>query len=171
MKPWMANSLRVGAAIGCTAFQATILPWASIAGVKPDLPLLVAVIMGLSHGSVSGMKWGVLLGMCVDGVSLAPFGIHTMLTSLGGGLAGLVQSHVNKQYLLVPAIIFLVIQAIYMLLFSFIQVLVYPAYILHSAIVWNGLKGAMYGACLAPLFYRGYQWLRERQTQNQWRRR
>jgi len=138
--------------------QVVWVPALAVAGVKPDLPLALAVLIGLWSGPVAGVGWGIGLGACLDLFSLAPFGIHLVLTGLSGAAAGWVRTQMNQQYFLAPALIFAGISVLHMAAFWLIHAITYPGYALHVAMVEQGFKGTLYGAVLAPLGWRVWAW-------------
>lgn len=76
--------------------QSSVMPYLSIAGVKPDLALLVVISFCLVRGMREGLFWAFIGGLCLDLFSGAPFGasatslvLACLLTGVGSsGLLG-----------------------------------------------------------------------------------
>ena len=87
--------------------QITILSFHPIAGVKPDLLLVIVIISSLLSGSGTGIKTGFGAG-CLQDIFLGSlFGSYTISKFLVGSLAGIIEGKIfKKNYLLPPLIIF-----------------------------------------------------------------
>ena len=68
--------------------QASVLPYLSLAGVKPDLMLLVVISWGLLRGLREGLLWAFVGGLCLDLFSGAPFGVSALALLVAALLAG-----------------------------------------------------------------------------------
>lgn len=159
MKPWLWRGVKWAAAILLVVCQVTIVPSWSLFGCKPDLPLMVVVVIGLTAGLRGAAWWGGVIGLCLDGVSLAPFGVHTVLLAGAGAVVGSAHLQVNKQYLMVPALVFFVASLAYMAGYLFLEVLIYPNFTLKANVLGRGVGGAVYGAALVPWVLKGFQWM------------
>jgi len=69
--------------------QTTLLHEASIAGIKPDLALVVVYFLGLFGGEVRGFWTGLGTGYLMDLMSGGVWGIHLITKSILGYVAGL----------------------------------------------------------------------------------
>ena len=98
--------------------QATLVSRVAIWGVFPDLPLLVVVNWGLLRGSRQGLLWGFVAGIIVDLFSGAPFGAATVPLMAVGFMAGLGETVVFRNVLLLLLAMFLA-TVVYDLLFLF----------------------------------------------------
>lgn len=82
--------------------QLTVIPFLAIRWVKPDLILVVTVLVGLLYGPKYGAVTGVFGGLLEDlfiGHFIGLFGLTRMLA---GFLAGLVETRVYREPFLVP---------------------------------------------------------------------
>ena len=85
------------ALVGLVALAQTVaLNVLRIAGVAPDLALLVLVFTAHKQGSMNGQIIGFAGGIVEDLMSLAPLGFHALIRLVIGFLAGLTR---NKMFL------------------------------------------------------------------------
>ncbi|HBY98994.1 MAG: rod shape-determining protein MreD [Ardenticatenaceae bacterium] len=82
--------------------QITLLPHTAVAGVHPDLVLLLAVAWSLLRGSTEGVVWGFFGGVLLDLFSAAPFGVFTLALMVTCFMSGLGESAVFRQNILLP---------------------------------------------------------------------
>jgi rod shape-determining protein MreD len=85
--------------------QVTLMPHLTVAHVRPDLVLAAVVCWALVRGATEGAIWGFLGGLALDLLSAAPFGIHTVVMTLVGTLAGFGAALIPSEHaLLLPAV-------------------------------------------------------------------
>ncbi len=70
--------------------QATSLNRLSILGIKPDLLLILVILLGLHRGPVSGAGYGFLAGVLLDIFSPSPLGTNAFSKTVLGFFAGAV---------------------------------------------------------------------------------
>jgi rod shape-determining protein MreD len=100
--------------------QTSIMPYLTIWGVFPDLPLLVVVGWSLLRGSREGVIWGFVAGIAVDLFSGAPFGAATIALIAAGFLAGLGEATVFRTHILLPLVAMFLATIVYDLVFLLI---------------------------------------------------
>jgi rod shape-determining protein MreD len=83
-----------------TAFMGGV----SIAGVRPDLPLLLLVFMVHYLGAMPGKLIGFAGGLIQDALGLAPLGFHALIGTVIGHFGGLLQGRLYLDALLLPAL-------------------------------------------------------------------
>jgi rod shape-determining protein MreD len=90
-------SFVVGLVLGfaALALQATLVQHLSIAGIRPDLPLVVVVLFGATRGGVVGTLAGFAIGLAQDLTNPAFLGLNALTKSLVGWGAGTMRSHLN----------------------------------------------------------------------------
>lgn len=77
-------------ALGLAALiQVSLLPAMRIAGVYPNLPLVVVVAWALLRGTRSAIIWAIIAGLWLDLLSSRAFGGYTLGLVLAAYLAGL----------------------------------------------------------------------------------
>ncbi len=79
----------IGCFLAVVPVQTTVLDAVSVGGIRPDLCLVTAVLVGLTLGPVGGLSMGLGLGFVQDLFSAGPFGLNLVLKGVAGCLAGL----------------------------------------------------------------------------------
>lgn len=82
--------------------QTSVMPMVSIAGLKPDLALLVVVAWGLISVPGEAAVWGFCAGVFLDLASGLPFGTQTLALTGVGLLLSLAQTNIFRSNLLLP---------------------------------------------------------------------
>lgn len=90
MKPW----LYVGLAAGLVPVQTTLLEHVSVAGIRPDVCLIAASLLGFFGGPVDGALMGALFGFEQDLFSAGDLGLNLGTKAVAGLLAGLAGRYV-----------------------------------------------------------------------------
>jgi len=92
----------------------------NIAGIFPNLILIVVVYLGLSKGSVAAQLMGFLFGWTWDVFSMDIFGIRAVVFTVVGYLAGAVSRNFNKSELFSQFVIIFFAGVVYWLCFNLI---------------------------------------------------
>ncbi len=128
--------------------QAAVVPRMAIAGIQPDLFLVLIFGLSLSTGSELATAAGFLIGLYQDSLSGAPLGLNAFTLSLIGFLVSRMSRQVKTAELAGRfALLFLaglVSGLTTLLVLRFFQV---PRP-LASALLWTVLPGAIYTATL-----------------------
>ncbi len=75
--------------IGSVLIQGLIVPYIAIAGVwKPDLVVIVVLLIGRRFGSVAGSSSGFILGLLQDSLTAMPIGITAFPKIIAGYASG-----------------------------------------------------------------------------------
>ena len=74
---------------GLAVMQSTLLRFAAIAGVQPDLVLIVVIFLANKNGSMVGQVVGFLAGLVLDIMGLAPLGFYALIYTVSGAVFGL----------------------------------------------------------------------------------
>jgi len=131
--------------------QTALPPSLPIIGPRPDLLLITILVTGLLKGTKCGVGTGFWAGLLQDLFLGGMFGIYTIVKSVTGGLAGLLEGKIYKEnFILPPVIIFiatlihevLVILLSEELLFKIDFIYFFRRVILPEAVV-NGLLGVV----------------------------
>jgi hypothetical protein len=85
MKPW----IYAGLAAGLVPVQTTLLEHLSVAGIRPDVCLIAASLIGFFAGPADGVLMGLLLGFEQDLFSAGDPGLNLGTNAAAGLLAGL----------------------------------------------------------------------------------
>lgn len=86
-------------------FQETFFELIAIAGVKPDLLLVLIVFSALLDGPITGLKMGLAIGLLQDMVTGKYFGLYALSGMAIGYLVGLVETRIFKENYLVPVVV------------------------------------------------------------------
>jgi len=142
--------------------QSTLLGPIALFGAKPQLLLLVFVVLATQNGSWASQIVGFVLGFAIDAVTAAPLGFHAFQLALAGYLFGLGSGKVFLDPLVLPALLGL-LATLYDTLSAFLLNTVFnlgqpvTAYF-HLAL----LVQCLFNIVLAPAVFLTYGWIRER---------
>lgn len=102
----MRSKLAVFGGILLAAFvlQTALLPRLGLGGVRPDLPLVAAVLAGLAFGPREGIGTGLAAGLLQDLVAGRFVGLFTLSLAGVGYLAGLAAKEVYRDRFVAPAL-------------------------------------------------------------------
>lgn len=84
---------RIALIISVVPIQTTMLEHVSLGGVRPDLCLVAACLIGFTAGEVEGMLIGLALGFVEDLFSAGDSWLNTISKGLFGLLSGLTARH------------------------------------------------------------------------------
>lgn len=136
--------------------EQTVLNFLRVAGVKPDLVLLLIVFNGMLKGSREGGYWGFVAGLVQDLAGGYYIGLNALNKLLAGYAAGLVEVRVYKESLLVAAVVVwgasMVSGSATFLLLLVLGVAVTPL----DAFLRVVFPLAVYNSLLSLLFYRPF---------------
>ena len=133
--------------------QSTLFPHLTVAGVKPDLVLILVVFYTLLHGSREGALVGAIGGLLQDLLLGQNIGMNALAKIMVGYLFGLLEKKIYKENLLIPmAILFLATLMNETILYLLRQ------YVGSSVGYFTALKNviistAIYNSCLTPFIY------------------
>jgi rod shape-determining protein MreD len=87
---------------GAFLLQVAIAPHLGIAGVVPNLLLLVAVTLALTKGPNAGCAAGFFAGLFLDLLGAGPIGLWALVLSVAGYLAGMLEANMFASGWLLP---------------------------------------------------------------------
>lgn len=85
--------------------QSTVFSYLTIAGVKPDLILIIVIFFAILHGPKEGTLAGIIGGLLQDLAFGQNLGMNVLTKVVIGYLCGLLERKVYKENLLIPMII------------------------------------------------------------------
>ncbi|GAB6158221.1 rod shape-determining protein MreD [Desulfotomaculum varum] len=149
--------------------QSTIFTFFQMAGIKPDLVLMLVVFNSFLRGSREGAFLGFVAGLAEDVFSGSYIGLNALTKMLAGYLVGLAEARFYKESVIIVSLVTFMVAIInqlacYALLF-YLDIAVAPFFALAQVM----LPAAVYTALLAPLtywkFYNSCEkgWLREKE--------
>ncbi|MHB8757082.1 MAG: rod shape-determining protein MreD [Bacillota bacterium] len=136
------------------ALQSTAVHYLSIGWVKPDVILVIVVLVGLLYGPVQGATAGLFAGLLEDLFTGRLIGLFGLTRMLAGYLAGLVERRVYKEPFMVPMATSFVATVVsetlvYVILRFFSLAPGYGGSLIHVI-----GPAAIYNAVAAPILYR-----------------
>jgi rod shape-determining protein MreD len=133
--------------------QTTVLEIITIAGIKPDLVMLLVVLSGFLLGTKEGAFLGFVGGIVEDLFSGSYFGLNALSKMAAGYLAGIAGERLYRENIPVATIVtFLTSLAgltVNYLLLLYLDIHVSPLYALFRV----AIPDAAYTAVLAPFFF------------------
>jgi rod shape-determining protein MreD len=153
MRHWVLMAILLVMAL---VLQATVFTFLTVAGVKPDLLLIIIVLYGLLYGKAAaglGFAYGL-----VEDLLLGRFiGFNAITKAIMGFLVGYLEPKLFKDHILVPIVVLLLGTLAYGVIgyalgllvgvFTVFEIEVYTRTVILQAI---------YNAGLAPFFYGRY---------------
>ncbi|MBQ4378220.1 MAG: rod shape-determining protein MreD [Treponema sp.] len=71
----------------------------------PDLILIISLYLSVHNGKIFGVSSGFVSGLFLDFLSVSPFGLHSLLRTVIGYLAGIFNKTLNMQGIFLPVLI------------------------------------------------------------------
>ena len=146
--------------------QTTVLSYLVVFGIKPNILLVVFVILATQNGSFVSQIVGFILGLVVDMVTTAPLGYHAFSFSLAGYLFGLGSGKVYFDPLMIPALVGLLVTIYDTLMGALINTVFLLGEPLSAHFHIGVLFQLILNLLMAPLAFWAYGWVKER-FQNQ----
>jgi len=138
---------------GALILQTTVLDFIQIAGVKPDLLLLLVTFYGFLRGFREGSFFGFIAGLLKDLLVGVNIGHNALAAATAGCLAGFFGSKFYKESFLIVIIVTMVTtlagQGVYYILLTFLGIIIPPWH----ALVFVMLPTSVYNALMVPIFY------------------
>jgi len=143
------------AAIVITAvlLQSTVFAQLRLLGVRPELLMLVTIVLALLEGPAEGAVVGFVCGLAQDMFLNQPKGITALTLTLLGYGVGMAQQYITSPSPLVPTVVVAIATALGMAFYEVVSFLLgtfdQPA----SHGVRVALLTALYNAILTPILY------------------
>jgi len=132
--------------IAAFLIQLLFLDRIKIAGIKPDLLVLLVVFFAIFFGPSTGVEAGFVSGLFKDTYSLDIFGVNIVLLSLTGLIVGRVSPKLFKESKLTQGLLVFVSSVLYMITHYFASSLILK-------ITYVTLPEYLYGLILPSSFY------------------
>ena len=100
--------LAIVIAAGIAVLQSTVLQFTSIAGVHPDLVLIVVVYVANKNGTMIGQLAGLGAGIVLDVMGLSPLGFYALIYALIGAAYGISKGKMFVDPVFMPVLFALV---------------------------------------------------------------
>ncbi len=147
---------------GGTVVQSTLVGEFPIAGVTPDLPLVITALLALARGPEVGLLTGFCLGLLQDGIGGGLVGVQALSKAMAGFGLGLLRRHfqVSIGLLQVGGVVAASIGE------GFLRFLLLKAFHFSGDVgevmVYGVLPQALYNGVVASLGLAGLAWVQER---------
>ena len=140
----------------CLVLQATAFNHLTVAGVKPDLLLIIIVLYGLLYGKKAGAL-GFIYGLVEDLLTGRFIGFNAVTKGLMGLLIGYLEPKLFKDHVLVPVVVLLLGTFVYGT-FAYVVGLTVGLFSIFDfeAYLRIIILQSIYNACLAPFLYGKY---------------
>jgi rod shape-determining protein MreD len=108
----MKHALYAGLLLGLIPLQTTMLQFVSLGGIRPDLCLVAAVLIGFTRGPVEGLLMGFALGYVQDLFSAGQVGLNLMSKGMVGLMAGAASRYVTNATVITTLIVVFVLSVL-----------------------------------------------------------
>lgn len=147
-----------GLLIVALLLQVTILDLIRVAGVKPDLVLILVVFNALLRGQLNGALWGFGAGLMEDVATGCCFGLNALVQMAVGYLAGMARTRLYVDSGVMVAVVTLLVSlfggVVHYLLFAYVDIFVLPKIALLKIIFPGAVYNALMALLLSRWFYR-----------------
>jgi len=143
--------------------QTTVFQWFSLAGVSPNLLIILTVTVGLLEGSLPGIFCGLACGLLIDCMYGGVIGLYALFYMLAGYLAGIVQRFYSpgEEYG-IPLLIIGAGDLLYSFLYYFAEFLLRSRFAFGTYLVNIIVPEAVYTLLAAVFLYKLLYWVRGR---------
>ncbi len=76
--------------------QVNFFSWFNLAGVKPNLFVILALVIGLFSGRSRGVAFGIIMGICLDFFTGKNLGINALMLAIIGFFGGYLDRNFSK---------------------------------------------------------------------------
>jgi len=139
----------------CLILQTTLMHVIAIAGITPDLLILVLFLMGVRNGVLPSIYAGFLIGLGQDLYTPAILGQHALAMTITGSFVGLFHERIIRTDPIIKLVILLVAFIIHDSIFTIVTIVKTDAGggLLVREIFTRSLPRALYSIALASLSY------------------
>ncbi|MGH9154661.1 MAG: rod shape-determining protein MreD [Acidimicrobiales bacterium] len=138
--------------------QHSLLVYLRVAGVSPDLLLLLAVAGGIVGGRERGAVVGFAAGLAADLLSQTPFGLSSLAFGLVGYGVGTLQAALIRLAWWIPLATGMAASAAGVLLYGLLGALMGQSYLLAPELVALAAVVGALNAVLVPVVVRAMAW-------------
>lgn len=133
--------------------QSTLFSHLTVAGVKPDLVLVLVVFYALFQGPQEGALVGLIGGLLQDMMFGQYIGLNALANLVIGYLIGLLERKIYKENLLIPTIILFLSTFLHETILYFLRLAIELPTNYFTFIKSVVFSTAVYNSCLAPFIY------------------
>jgi rod shape-determining protein MreD len=139
--------------------QTSLLPPLAVAGVTPDLTLVLVVGWALLRGARSAALWALIAGLWLDLLSGGPFGMYTLGLLAAAAVAGLGGGTVFRSHLILPIVMVVVATLVQGAVQLLLLALVGDGVVLTGSLVRLLLLELVYNSVVTLLVFPVLAWL------------
>lgn len=144
--------------VAAVMLHTAVLPQFRIAGVAPDLLLLLGIAAGIAAGPDRGALIGFIAGLLADCFLQTPFGLSALTYSLVGYAVGAFQTTILHAALWIPVLTAVVASAAGVILFAVVGAVVGESHLLSGRLLHVVLVVALVNGLLILLVARPIRW-------------
>ncbi len=135
--------------------QTSFVPVISIAGIKPDLLIVVLFFFSIKYGVIPGVFVGFVLGLGQDLYSPSLLGQNAFAKTVTAAFIGLFNERVMRTDPLIKTVLLLVVFIFHDAIFLIVQVVTIgdPVSTVFSGLFFHTVPRALYSIAVAALFY------------------
>lgn len=138
---------------GAIVLQSTVLEVIAIAGVKPDLSLVILVFIAVQGGMMAGQISGFTAGLVQDFISVPPLGFYALVRTVIGFLFGRLRGSLLGGPVILPVVLVAaatLLKGLLSWILGSVFSLGFRAGVFLGAAMWVEL---VYNSLLAPLVF------------------
>ncbi|BCJ95038.1 hypothetical protein acsn021_26070 [Anaerocolumna cellulosilytica] len=134
--------------------QTTIFQWFALAGVVPNLLLILTVATGFMRGRTEGLTVGLVCGLMIDLLYGYVIGLYALIYMLIGYLNGYSNRIFAKEDMTIPIVLVGVSDALYFLLYYIFELLLKGKLNIGFYFIELGLPQIIYTVLVSILLYK-----------------
>lgn len=163
----MRFAFAIAVPLAAALLQGSVVPFISVAGARPNLPVLVAASWSVAAGSREAVWWAFVGGLAADLLSGGPLGALALATLVPVAAVGLGESALRPRSVLSGAVLVGVASLAAGVLYLLILLIVGQPLSDPAVLAGGAAAGAVYNGVLAIATYpiaRGVRQLTEKQA-------
>ncbi|MDO4300186.1 MAG: rod shape-determining protein MreD [Clostridia bacterium] len=134
-------------------FQSTLCQYIAIAGIKPNLMLILVVSLAFLRGNSEGLFTGIIMGLLQDCYFGQSIGSNLFLYAITGYAVGCISEHFNKDNVVAPVFLTFMATLFYNSGFYMLNIILKGYTTLSIYIVLNILPELIYNIIFAFIIY------------------
>jgi len=154
-------ALAIAIPLAAALLQGSVVPFVSIAGARPNLPVLVAASWSVAAGSREAVWWAFVGGLAADLLSGGPLGALALASLAPVAAVGLGESSLRPRSILGGAVLVGVATLAAGLLYLLILLVVGQPLSDPIVLAGGAAAGAVYNGVLAIATYPIARWMRQ----------
>ncbi|MFA5867479.1 MAG: rod shape-determining protein MreD [Actinomycetota bacterium] len=154
--------------IGTFLAQTVIVPHLTVAGIQPDLMLVVIVCFALTEGMMKGATSGFAGGLLEDLVMANYMGFNMVTKTIIGAAASLFKDLGPREGILWPLVAVFSASLVSQVMTALLAFLFGETVVVRSILNWSMIPTAIYNSLFTPFIYPAYIWFLKWQERVAW---